>query len=125
MCNRLRVPNAHRKAGVITAKEHLNIHRFSDLKPVKKVRLLMRLGVIQGDLLAQRVTLASKADARGRGPSFWDAEYPQRDRLLEAATVLRTVKGHPFAHLKDGRKIAQRMENARAKALADAGFDRK
>jgi tRNA nucleotidyltransferase (CCA-adding enzyme) len=125
ICDRLHVPNSHRKAGAATSKEHLNVHRFDDLKPVKKVRLLMRLGVIQDDLLARRVTLASKADARGRGPDFWDTEYPQRDRLLEATAVVRSVKGHEFAHLKDGRKIAQRMESARAKALTEAGFDRK
>lgn len=122
MCDRLRVPTTHRKVGVVTAKEHLNVHRFNDLKPVKKVRLLMRLGAAQGDLMARRVVLASKADARGRGPLHADAPYEQGDRLLEAAAVLRTVKGHQFANLKDGRKIAQKMEQARAKALQSVGF---
>lgn len=117
MCDRLHVPNTHRRVAAATAKDHLNVHRFNDLKPVKKVRLLMRLGAAQGDLLARRVVLASKADARGRGPLHADAAYEQGDALLEAAAVLRTVKGHEFANLKDGQKIAQKMEQARAKAL--------
>ena len=122
MCDRLRIPNMHRKVAAAAAKEHLNVHRFLDLKPVKKVRLLMRLGVVQGDLLANRVVQASKADARGRGPLHADALYEQGDRLLEAAKVVRGVRGDQFAHLKDGQKIAQNMERARAKALQEAGF---
>lgn len=122
MCDRLRIPNSHRKVGVVAAKEHLNIHRFDDLRPVKKVRLLMRLGVVQNDLLVRRVALASKADARGRGPLFVDAAYPQYDRILEAAALVRQVKGNDFAHLKDGKKIAQNMERARCKVLKNAGF---
>ncbi|MCV0439830.1 MAG: HD domain-containing protein [Hydrogenophaga sp.] len=122
MCDRLHVPNPHRKVAAATSKDHLNVHRFNDLKPVKKVRLLMRLGAAQGDLLARRVVLASKADARGRGPLHADAAYEQGDALLEAAAVLRTVKGHQFANLKDGRVIAQKMEQARARALKLAGI---
>ncbi len=122
MCDRLRVPNGHRKVAAAASKDHLNVHRFNDLKPVKKVRLLMRLGAAQGDLLARRVVLASKADARGRGPLYADVPYEQGDNLLRAAAVLRTVKGHEFANLKDGRKIAQKMEQARAKALKLAGI---
>jgi tRNA nucleotidyltransferase (CCA-adding enzyme) len=117
MCDRLRAPNGHRKTAAATAKEHLNVHRFLDLKPVKKVRLLMRLGVVQDTLLARRVVLAAKADARGRGPTFANVPYEQGDKLLEAAEVVRKVRGHQFAHLKDGNKIAQRMEQARVKAL--------
>lgn len=122
MCDRLRIPNGHRKVAATAAKEHLNVHRFDQLKAVKKVRLLVRLGAIQGDLLVRRVMLASKADARGRGPEFMDTPYEQGDKLLEAAAVLRTVKGHEFANLKDGQKIAQKIEQARARALSAAGF---
>jgi tRNA nucleotidyltransferase (CCA-adding enzyme) len=122
MCDRLRVPNTHRKVAAVTAKDHLNVHRFDDLKPVKKVRLLMRLLAVQGDQMLSRVVLASKADARGRGPLHANDPYEQGDRLLKAAGVIRQVRGHEFAHLKDGQKIAQNMERARAKALKGAGF---
>ena len=117
MCDRLHVPNTHRRVGVAAAREHLNVHRFMDLKPVTQVRLLVRLGVIQDDMLARRVVMAAKADARGRGPTFADNPYPQGDKLIEAAAIIRQVRGHQFAHLKDGAKIATKMEQERVKAL--------
>lgn len=117
MCERLKAPTSFRKAGRLTAKEHLNVHRFQDLKPVKKVRLIGRLGALQDDMVLQRVALAAQADAQGRGPDYWNKPYPQRQALLDAAKKLRQVKGHQFAHLKDGRVIAQKMEQERAKVL--------
>lgn len=120
MCERLRIPNTHRRVAVAASREHLNVHRFNDLKPTTQVRLLVRLGVIQNNVLARRVVLAAKADARGRGPLHADNPYPQGDCLLAAAEVVRQVRGHEFAHLKDGQKIAQKMEQARVKALQQA-----
>jgi len=117
MCDRLRTPSLHRKIGVLASREHLNIHKFEELKATTKVRLLGRLGTLQGDLVARRVVMAAKADARGRGPLHANNPYPQGDRLLEAAAVIRQVKGHQFAHLKNGEKIAQKMEQARVHAL--------
>lgn len=122
MCERLHAPNDWKQVARITAKEHLNVHRFLDLKPVKKVRMLMRLGAVHGDNLILNVGLASQADAQGRGPDFLNAEYPQRQAMLDAAKALRTVRGDQFVHLKDGQKIAQNMERERAKVLKGAGF---
>jgi tRNA nucleotidyltransferase (CCA-adding enzyme) len=124
LSERLKAPTSFRRAGRMTAKEHLNIHRFNDLKPVKKARLIARLGGLQDQPLLHRVALASQADAQGRGPEYHDKPYPQRQRLIEAAAVVRGVRGNQFAQLKDGRVIAQKMETARAKALTEAGFVR-
>lgn len=122
MCDRLVVPNAFRIAGKSAAKEHLHIHKFQDLKTITKVRLLVRLGVIESNVLLNRVTLAAQADAQGRGPLFHSKPYPQRDMALAAAEVLRGIHGDEFASLKDGQKIAQKMEEKRTKALKEAGF---
>jgi tRNA nucleotidyltransferase (CCA-adding enzyme) len=119
MSDRLRVPRRHKVAGMAASKYHLNVHRFDSMKPVKKVRLLVAL--MRKGVLAE-VALASQADAQGRGPDLINEPYPSRQRLIEAAKVIGTVRGHEFAHLKDGRVIAQRMETARAKALIEAGF---
>lgn len=119
MSDRLRMPRRFKVAGMATSKSHLNIHRFANMKAVKKVRLvvgLMRKGVLE------EVALAAQADAQGRGPDFVNKPYPSRQRLIDAAQVVRGVKGNQFAHLKDGRVIAQNMERARAKALIAAGF---
>jgi tRNA nucleotidyltransferase (CCA-adding enzyme) len=117
-CDRLKVPNAMRDAGVAASREHLNIHRFNDLKPTTKVRLLDRLNAAHGNRMLEVVTLAAQADAQGRGPTFHDNPYPQRQAVLDAAIKFRTVKGDQFAILKDGEKIRAKMEQARAKALA-------
>jgi len=116
-CDRLKAPNAMRDAGVATAREHLNIHKFVELRPTTKARLLDRLGASHGDTMIEAVTLASQADAQGRGPTFHSKPYPQRQAVLAAAAKFRTVKGDQFAHLKDGEKIRFKIEQARAKAL--------
>lgn len=117
-CERLGASNEFRAVGVAVAREHLNVHRFADLRATTKVRLLDRLGAAHGDTMIERVTLASQADAQGRGPLFHDKPYPQRQAMLKAAELFRSVKGDQFAALKDGEKIRAKMEQARARALA-------
>lgn len=117
LCERLHVPNSFRDVAIATSRDHLNIHRFNDMKPVKRVRLLDRLGAAHGNAVINRVTLAAQADAQGRGPLFHDKPYPQRQAILDAADKYRLVKGDKFAHLKDGQKIRQKLEQERAKIL--------
>jgi len=117
LCERLKIPNSFRHVAVLTAREHLNIHRFQELKPVTQVRLITRLNGIHDDITLKRICMASMADARGRGPVYWNKEYPQADAVLKAAEIIRSVRGDQFAHLKDGNIIAQKLEQARTKAL--------
>ena len=121
MCDRLRVPNKYRRIAALMTKYHLKVHRFEEMRPVKKVRLLKALG---DELTVKKIGLVCQADIQGRGLDSLGVLYPARQRLLEAFAVMRQVRGHQFAHIKDGRVIAQRMENMRAKALAEAGFNR-
>lgn len=119
MCKRLRAPNELSVVGVAAAREHLNIHRFNELRSMTQVRLLDRLGAAHGDKLLEQVTLVAQADAQGRGPLFHDKPYPQRQAVLDAADKFRTVRGDQFASLKDGEKIKQKLEQARAKIFHD------
>jgi tRNA nucleotidyltransferase (CCA-adding enzyme) len=121
MCDRLCVPNNVRLVAALATKEHLNIHRFIDLRPVKKVRLLDRLRIIHDSSIMHDVALVAQADAQGRGPIFIDKPYPQKDALLKAAKAYTSVTGHQFSHLENGKKIAQKLETARIKALQDGG----
>lgn len=120
MCDRLKVSTVHRLTAATAAREHLNVHRFADLKTVNKVRLIVRLRGLQDNLMLERVALAAQADAQGRGPELKEKPYPQRDMLRAYARVVRDVRGDQFAAIKDGRVIAQRMESARVKALHEA-----
>lgn len=121
MCDRLKIPNSHKRVGRIVAREHLNIHRFADLKPVTKVRMLTRIGALQDETIVHKLGLAAQADAQGRGPTMIDKPYLQREMMLEATRIIRTVKGDQFSHLS-GDKIAAKMEEARTKALKREGF---
>jgi tRNA nucleotidyltransferase (CCA-adding enzyme) len=118
MSDRLRVPTRWRETAKLAALLHLNVHRFEDMRPTKKVRLIMRLERKQA---LRQVALVCQADAQGRGPELKKKPYPQRQRLLDAADVVRTVKGHKFSDLRP-EVIAQKMEQERAKALKLAGF---
>ncbi len=117
ICDRLKVSNRFRKAAATTAREHLNIHNFLKMRPIKRVRLLTRLNAIHEDELMNVVTLASMADAQGRGPTMIDRPYPQREAVLDAAKLIRTVNGHQFSHITDGPKLAQRLEQERSRLL--------
>jgi len=116
-CDRIKAPNDYRAVGVAAAREHLNVHKFAELRPITRARLLDRLGVAHGDAMLEMVCLAAQADAQGRGPLFHDKPYPQRQAMLEAADKFRSVKGDQFASLCDGEKIRAKMEQARAKVL--------
>ena len=72
--------------GQLCAKEHLNIHKFYDLRPVKKVDLIFRLGEYVAD-----VALVAQADAQGRGPTLVDKPYPQRQAVIDAWNIIREI----------------------------------
>ncbi len=82
---RLGVDEGWIKFGQLCAKEHLNIHKFLDLRPVKKVDLIERLGGC-----VEAVALVAQADAQGRGPTFINRDYPQRQAIVAA---WRMIKG--------------------------------
>jgi tRNA nucleotidyltransferase (CCA-adding enzyme) len=118
MSKRLRVPTKWCEVAKLAALLHLNVHRFEELKPVKKVRLITGL---QRKQAVEQVALVAQADAQGRGPALKEKPYPQRQRLLDAADEVRKVKGDKFSGLRP-EVIGQKMEQERAKALKLAGF---
>lgn len=119
MCDRLKIPNDFRLVAVTATKEHLNIHRFQELRSITKVRLLDRLKAIHGLDLIEQVTLIAQADAQGRGPLFHSKPYPQRQAVIDAANIYRSINGNQFINT-DNKNIAQKLENARTKALSNA-----
>ena len=118
---RLGVPEEWIVFGQLCAKEHLNIHKFTELRPVKKVDLIRRLDKYLGG-----VTFVAQADAQGRGPTFIDKPYPQRAAMIEAANIVWNTEEqtHDFAKqfwegLKDKPEgwFDQQVRMACAKAI--------
>jgi tRNA nucleotidyltransferase (CCA-adding enzyme) len=88
--NRLKVPAEWIKLGKVAAREHLNIHRFNDLKASTRVDLIGRLRGLESS-----VGLVAQADAQGRGPTLVDKPYPQRNELLRATGLWHSVHALP------------------------------
>lgn len=118
MSRRLRAPKDLEECGVLAAREHLNVHNFGKIRSVKRVDLLQRLG-----RWARHVALVSMADAQGRGPDFWEKEYPSRKLVIDTIDVVESVQGvdilspAELAGDVDGQRIADKMRTARARAV--------
>lgn len=61
--------------------EHMNAHRFLEMRPTTRVKFLRRIWLCN----LNDFTLACKADAQGRGEVNWGKEYPQADAIMNAA----------------------------------------
>lgn len=91
LCDRICAPVDYVKIAIAATREHLNIHRFFQLRSIKKLALLQRMwGLTRDDL--QCIVLTAKADAQGRGPLFVEKPYPQAEAVLEAYDIIQSVQ---------------------------------
>ena len=125
LCQRLRVPGAHRELAVLVARYHGIVHRARELRPATVLDLLERTDALRRPQRFAEVLLACEADGRGR-QGFEDQPYPQRQWLTKAAQAAAAVK--PDAQTlagRDGPAIAQALRERRLqviKDLMDAGW---
>jgi tRNA nucleotidyltransferase (CCA-adding enzyme) len=87
---RLRVPTECKELAEVVAREHGNIHRSAEFSAAAIVRLLERCDAFRKPARFAEVLLACECDARGR-LVFEDADYPQRQRLLQSLQAAQTV----------------------------------
>ena len=81
LCERLKVPAAHRELAVMACREHLNVHRLGELRDATVHDLLARCdGFRKPERIAQ-LALVCEADKRGRLGSE-DADYAQARELI-------------------------------------------
>ena len=90
VCDRLRVPVACRELADVVAREHGNVHRSAGFNAAAVVRLIERCDGLRRPERFAEVLLACECDARGR-LGLGEAPYPQRQRLADALTVVRTI----------------------------------
>lgn len=81
LCERLRVPLDHRELAVMACREHLNVHRLSELRDATVVELLTRCDAFRRPERIPWLATVCEADKRGRGGNE-DAEYPQGRELV-------------------------------------------
>jgi tRNA nucleotidyltransferase (CCA-adding enzyme) len=120
LCERLKVPAAHRELAVMACREHLNVHRLPELRDATVHDLLARCdGFRKPERIAQ-LALVCEADARGR-LGREDAAYAQGPELLRLHRVASSITARDLedTHLH-GSAIGAALRSARIAAIARA-----
>jgi tRNA nucleotidyltransferase (CCA-adding enzyme) len=125
LCERLRIPNAHRELALLTGRYHTLVHRALELKPATVLTLLENCDALRrperfGDFLC-----ACEADARGRTGREHEP-YPQAQYLSAALAAAAAVslsaeerRGLPGAAIGEELR-RRRLEALRAMKAAAA-----
>ncbi|TWI06827.1 multifunctional CCA addition/repair protein [Aerolutibacter ruishenii] len=119
LCERLRVPTEHRLLAEAACREHLNVHRFDELRAETVHALIARCDGWRNPARIRQLARVCEADKRGRTGHADDA-YPQAAalcRALEAALAVRTADLPPGL---TGPAIGEAMARARVAAIAAA-----
>lgn len=96
LCDRIKVPNAHRKLAEQVMLFHGLCHRALELRPATLVDLLQRLDGFHRSQSIEPFLLACEADARGR-PGFELRAYPQADWMRRARAAALAVSTEELA----------------------------
>jgi tRNA nucleotidyltransferase (CCA-adding enzyme) len=90
LCERLRIPNAHRELALLTARYHTLVHRALELKPATVLTLLENCDALRRPERFGELLFACEADARGRTGREHEP-YPQAQYLRAALAAAAAV----------------------------------
>jgi tRNA nucleotidyltransferase (CCA-adding enzyme) len=90
LCDRLKVPNAHRELAVLSARYHTLVHRAPELRATTLLGLLENCDAFRRPERFSELLLACEADARGR-TGLEQSPYPQADYLRRALAMAAAV----------------------------------
>ena len=117
LCDRLKVPVAHRQLAKLACREHLNVHRLFELRDRTVHELLSRCdGFRQPERIAQ-LAIVCEADKRGRA-GLQDRPYPQRAELLRLLDAARAVRAADLVQEGlEGPALGEALAKARIAAI--------
>ena len=117
LCDRLKIPNAYRELGILTARHHAAVHRAAELRPATLLKLLETLDAFRRPDRFAELLIACECDARGR-TGLESQPYPQRDYLLRAreAAAAVTLSDEEKQSLK-GPLLGERLREKRLAAV--------
>ncbi|MDQ3268756.1 MAG: multifunctional CCA addition/repair protein [Pseudomonadota bacterium] len=119
LCERLRIPTGQRLLAEAVCREHLNVHRFDELRAQTVIKLIERCdGFRNPDRIAQLATVC-EADKRGR-TGHEDAPYPQAAALRAAHQAAMAVRAGDLANRFSGPDLGEAIRKARIAAVAEA-----
>ena len=120
LCERLRVPVAHRRLGELACREHLNVHRLFELRDRTVHKLLARSDGYRNRARIVQLAIVCEADKRGRA-GLQDRPYPQGPelvRLRDAAAVVRAAD--VTREGLEGEALGAAIDRGRIAAIARA-----
>lgn len=116
VCDRLKVPTSHRQLAVMVCREHLNVHRFDDLRASTVHDLLQRCDGFRRPERVAQLALACEADKRGR-LGLEECPYPPREGLLRALDAARQVRVDELPEGLQGPEVGEALRRARIDAI--------
>lgn len=124
LCERLKVPGEHRQLAEAVCREHLNVHRFGELRAQTVHELIARCdGFRRPERIAQ-IALACEADKRGRTGHAED-DYPPGRALIAAHAAAMAVRASSLPRDAQGNEpqgaaVGDAMRRERIAAIARA-----
>jgi len=119
LCDRLKVPTAHRQLAVTCCREHLNVHRFDELRASTAVKLIERCDGFRKPERIDQLAIVCEADKRGRA-GLQDQPYPQGELLHAAHAAASAVRAADLPEGLEGPAIGEAMRRARVRAVVEA-----
>jgi tRNA nucleotidyltransferase (CCA-adding enzyme) len=117
LCNRLRVPAAHRELARLTSAMHTKVHKAFELRPATVLKLLVECDAFRRPQRFSEMLLACQCDAQGR-TGLASRPYPQRDYLEQARRTAAAVQLDPDElNGREGPAIAEALHRKRLAAL--------
>lgn len=120
LCERLKVPAAHRELALMACREHLNVHRLAELRDDTVHDLLARCDAFRKPERIAQLALVCEADKRGRGGAA-DDDYPQGRELARLHAAALAVRGADVAQEGlEGPALGEALRKARIAAIRQA-----
>lgn len=125
ICRRLHVSNMYRDIAVMTAREHGNIRRSTELRSKTAVMVLERCDAFRRPERFMDIINATECDLRGRKSdtvSFEDTPFPQREYWTMILNAAKSIDASAIIQSMDdaSEEIPRALHNARVDAAADA-----
>ncbi len=119
LCERLKVPAEHRQLATVACREHLNVHRFGELRAATVHDLIARCDGFRNPSRIDGLATVCEADKRGR-TGLSEAPYPQAAALRAAFDAARAVRAREVAEGRSGPEVGEALRRARIAAIAAA-----
>jgi tRNA nucleotidyltransferase (CCA-adding enzyme) len=120
LCDRLKVPQAHRRLAEMACREHLNVHRLDELRNDTVHDLLARCDAFRQPARIAQLALVCEADKRGRA-GLADASSPQGAELVRLQAAALAVRGSDLASRGlTGPAFGDALRQARIDAIGQA-----